>query len=104
MNLVGPILITGATGMLGSALTALCAQIGESCTALSEAELDITDADLVGAAVSRFSAAGGRVVINAAAYTDVEGAEEEEARAFAVNDGGARNIAASAHRDASARH
>jgi len=84
--------------MLGSALTALCARSGESCSAFSEAELDITDADLVDAAMCRFATDGGRVVINAAAYTDVERAEEDEERAFEVNDRGAENVAVSAHR------
>ncbi len=72
--------------------------------AYSEAQLDITDAAAVSAAVGRFAdeavvAAGRGLVINAAAYTDVERAEDDEERAFAVNDAGARNVA-----EAAARH
>ena len=99
MSPVGPILITGATGMLGSALTALCADSGECWSALPEANLDITDEPAVRSALSRFAADGGRVVINAAAYTDVERAEDDEARAFAVNDAGAANVAAAAKQE-----
>jgi dTDP-4-dehydrorhamnose reductase len=104
VDVIGPVLITGATGMLGQALTALCEELGVPCSAYSETQLDITDAAAVSAAVGRFAgeaaAPGGRgLAINAAAYTDVERAEDDEERAFAVNDAGARNIA-----EAAARH
>ncbi len=111
-SVIGPVFIAGATGMLGLALTSLCDELGLLCHPYSEAQLDITDAGAVDAAIARFAercggggacggpGAGGphAVVINAAAYTDVERAEDEEERAFAVNDRGARNLAEAAAR------
>jgi dTDP-4-dehydrorhamnose reductase len=80
------ILVTGAGGMLG---TDLSRALGDrEVTALGRRDLDITDA----AAVSR-AVAGHDVVINAAAYTDVDAAESDEAAAFAVNAGGAGTLA-----------
>ena len=107
MNTMGPVLITGASGMLGSALASLCGTLGVSCDAYPESELDITDAAAVADVVARFDArtrpqagaalgAAGGTVINAAAYTDVERAEDDEERAFAVNCQGARNVAEAA--------
>jgi dTDP-4-dehydrorhamnose reductase len=91
-------LITGATGMLGTALTALCDELGIECHPFAEADLDITDAAAVLAVAELFAAHGGRLIVNAAAYTDVERAEGDEARAFAVNDRGAKNVAEAAAR------
>ena len=91
-------LITGATGMLGTALTGLCGRLGIECHPYAEADLDITDAGAVSAAARLFAARGGRLIVNAAAYTDVEGAEDDEGRAFAVNDRGAGNVAEAAAR------
>ncbi|GAB3029798.1 dTDP-4-dehydrorhamnose reductase [Parafrigoribacterium mesophilum] len=82
-------LITGAAGMLGEDLQA--AFSGRDVTALSRAELDITDLDAVTAA-----AAGHDVIINAAAYTKVDDAETNEDLAFAVNATGAANLARAA--------
>jgi len=84
-------LITGAAGMLGHDLRSTLA--GRAVTALSHSDLDITDAAAVEAAV-----AGHDVVVNAAAYTDVDAAETDEARAHAVNAVGAANLAAAAGR------
>ncbi|WP_042418929.1 dTDP-4-dehydrorhamnose reductase [Streptacidiphilus anmyonensis] len=67
--------------MLGRDLCAALAQAGEDrVTAADRAALDVTDASAVRAAV-----AGHDVVVNCAAYTDVDGAEGEESRAEAVN-------------------
>lgn len=79
-------LITGAHGMLGQDLQQALA--GRDVTALSRADLDVTDADAVRAAV-----AGHDVVINAAAYTKVDDAEEHEDEAHAINATGAANLA-----------
>jgi dTDP-4-dehydrorhamnose reductase len=79
-------LVTGAGGMLG---TDLCRVLdGRDVTALGRGDLDITDTPAVRAAL-----AGHDVVINAAAYTDVDAAEGDEAAAFAVNATGAGNLA-----------
>ncbi|WP_349904906.1 dTDP-4-dehydrorhamnose reductase [Parafrigoribacterium humi] len=82
-------LITGAGGMLGQDLQQ--ALDGREVTALSRAELDVTDARATLAAV-----AGHDVVINAAAYTKVDDAESHEDEAYAINATGAENLARAA--------
>ena len=82
-------LITGANGMLGHDLQSVLT--GRDVTALSRAELDVTDLDAV-----RAASAGHDVVINAAAYTKVDDAEEHEDLAYAVNATGAANLATAA--------
>jgi len=58
---------------------------------MSRAQADITDADMVRAAIAETAPA---VVVNAAAYTDVDGAESERDQAFAINQAGASVVAA----------
>jgi dTDP-4-dehydrorhamnose reductase len=82
-------LIVGAGGMLGSDLQTALA--GREVTALTRAELDVTDSEAVLAAV-----AGHDVVINASAYTKVDDAETNEDLAYAVNATGAGNLATAA--------
>jgi dTDP-4-dehydrorhamnose reductase len=79
-------LVTGAAGMLGQDLVA--ALEGEKVTARSRAELDITDAEAVRAAV-----AGHDVVVNCAAWTKVDAAEDHEAEALRANGDGPRVLA-----------
>lgn len=79
-------LVTGAHGMLGHDL--MSALDGREVTLAGRAELDITDPMAVRAAV-----VGHDVVINAAAWTDVDGAESAEAEATAVNGVGPANLA-----------
>ncbi|MGI5140110.1 MULTISPECIES: dTDP-4-dehydrorhamnose reductase [unclassified Streptomyces] len=82
-------LITGAGGMLGRDLTEVLAGRGaQSVTALTRQDLDITDAAAVRAAVAAHD-----VVVNAAAWTDVDGAETEEAAATRINGEGPRVLA-----------
>ncbi|MFF2269689.1 dTDP-4-dehydrorhamnose reductase [Cellulosimicrobium cellulans] len=85
--------VTGAGGMLGTDLVALLHARGEDVRALDRAGLDVTDAAAVDAVVR-----GSDVVVNAAAYTAVDAAEDDEARAFAVNAVGAQHVARSAAR------
>ena len=86
-------LITGAGGMLGDAVREAVATLEGEVVALERSALDITDA----AAVRRaLEAAGPDAVINCAAYTDVDGAEADEAGAEAVNGEGAGVLAAAA--------
>jgi dTDP-4-dehydrorhamnose reductase len=82
-------LITGAAGMLGQDLQQALA--GRDVTALSRADLDITDQAAVDAAV-----AGHDVVVNAAAYTKVDDAESHEDDAHAVNARGPEVLATAA--------
>jgi len=79
-------LIAGAAGMLGRDLQDALA--GRDVTAVDRGELDITDLAAVREAV-----AGYDVIINAAAYTAVDAAEEHEADAYLVNAIGPRNLA-----------
>lgn len=81
------IFLTGATGQLGIALRHVLRD--QDLVAPSEVEADITDASIVG----RIADARPEVVIHAAAYTDVDGAESNPDRAYAVNADGTRNVA-----------
>ncbi len=87
------VLITGAAGMLGQDLVRACEQRGQDVVALSHSELDITDAAQVHAALSDAAAA---VVVNCAAFTDVDAAERDCGTALAVNGAGAGHVARAA--------
>ena len=82
------IVIAGAGGQLGGYLSSLAARQGRDVLALTSSQWDITDP----AAAERIVQPGD-VVINCAAYTDVDGAETDEAGAFAVNEAGPGHIA-----------
>ena len=85
--------ITGAAGMLGHDLVAAANAAGHEALAFPRADLDITD----GAAVTRALARSRPdVVVNSAAWTNVDGAETDEAGAQAVNGTGAGNVARAA--------
>jgi len=84
-------MVTGAAGMLGRDLIALLSERGEECHALVRADLDITDAAATADAVA---AVKPDVVVNCAAWTAVDAAEEHEAQARAINAGGAAGRAA----------
>ncbi|MFE2098921.1 MULTISPECIES: dTDP-4-dehydrorhamnose reductase [unclassified Streptomyces] len=82
-------LVTGARGLLGQdVLAVLAAHPGAVVTGLGRDQLDVTDPVAVRAAVT-----GHRVVVNCAAWTDVDGAERSEAEATAVNGTGVRHLA-----------
>jgi dTDP-4-dehydrorhamnose reductase len=84
------LLVTGAAGMLGRDVVAAAGDAGHEVAALARAELDITDAAGVRAAIE---ATRPDAIINCAAYTDVDGAEADEPSATAVNGAGAGNLA-----------
>src|SRR5204862_3744812 len=84
--------ILGAAGQLGRELLAT-ALPGSVVAALSHQELDVTDAKQVR---DHIVAHRPTLVINAAAYTAVDAAESDSARAFAVNAQGAANVAEAA--------
>ncbi|MEV4445140.1 MULTISPECIES: dTDP-4-dehydrorhamnose reductase [Streptomyces] len=82
-------LVTGAHGLLGRDVVAeLAADPDATVTGLSRDQLDITDPAAVCAAVT-----GHRVVVNCAAWTDVDGAERSETAATTVNGAGVRHLA-----------
>jgi dTDP-4-dehydrorhamnose reductase len=85
------ILITGAAGMLGHDVVEAAG--AHEAVALSRAELDITDERAVHAAMQRVRP---DVVVNCAAWTDVDGAERAADAALAVNGVGAGVVAAMA--------
>lgn len=95
-------LIAGSGGMLGTALQARIADRGERCVAPAERDLDITDPEAVEQAVSSFATGltqGERgVLVNAAAYTNVERAEDDVQTAYLVNETGAAYLAKAACR------
>ena len=84
-------LVTGAAGMLGRDLTNLLGARGEDFTPLARADLDITD---VAAVTELVVAVKPDVVVNCAAWTAVDAAEDHEEEASAVNCLGAANMAA----------
>ena len=75
------VLVTGARGLLGAAITREFAQ-GHEVLALDRGALDVTD----GGAVERVvSCARPDLLVNCAAYNDVDGAEDAPDTALAVN-------------------
>jgi dTDP-4-dehydrorhamnose reductase len=87
------LLVTGASGMLGRDVMLAAGNAGHDVVGFGHTELDITDA---GALSSKFELERPDVVINCAAWTDVDGAEEAEEAALAVNGTAAGNVAAAA--------
>jgi dTDP-4-dehydrorhamnose reductase len=82
-------LVTGAGGMLGRDVVEVLTAGGAEVTAATRADLDVADAGAVAAAVP-----GHDVVVNAAGWTDVDGAETHEAEATRVNGLGPQLLAA----------
>jgi dTDP-4-dehydrorhamnose reductase len=89
------LLVTGAAGMLGRDVCEAAGAAGHEVLALARADLDVVDAAAVNAAVAD---ARPDAVVNCAAWTDVDGAEADEATATAVNRDGAGHVAAAAVR------
>lgn len=82
-------LITGAKGMLGNMLGKVFAV--EKPTLWDRDELDITNLEQVRKKIGELKP---EVIVNTAAYTDVDGAESDRELAFAVNETGVKNLAA----------
>jgi dTDP-4-dehydrorhamnose reductase len=86
-----PVLIIGRTGQLA---TELLARLPDA-VGLEPPEFDMTDAGQIAAAIERHRP---QAVINAAAYTAVDKAEDDRALAFAVNATGPRLLGEAAAR------
>lgn len=87
------VLITGADGQLGRALQRSVPRKAE-LTALNRRQLDITQPS----SVETVCKVAPDLIVNAAAYTAVDKAEEERASAYAVNANGAEHMAQAAQR------
>jgi dTDP-4-dehydrorhamnose reductase len=91
-----PYLVVGSKGMLGTDLVNLLQRRGLQTVALDIDEIDIRMADSVRDAFAKYRPG---VVINVAAYTDVDGCESKPEEAFSINAQGPKNLA-EASRDA----
>ncbi|MCV7257988.1 dTDP-4-dehydrorhamnose reductase [Mycobacterium shimoidei] len=87
------IVITGAGGQVGGCLAAEAVRQGREVLALTSSQWDITDPGAAERIVEN-----GDVVVNCAAYTDVDAAETDREAAYAVNAEGPRHIAAACAR------
>jgi len=85
-------LVVGADGQLGRCMTELLEEKSTPYIALGHHQLDITDAVAVDRA---FEGLKPTIVLNAAAWTAVDDAEEREADALRVNAHGPANLASS---------
>jgi dTDP-4-dehydrorhamnose reductase len=83
------ILLTGGSGRLGTELRAELSISGVEIFAPPRAELDITRFEMISEALKSYDP---DVVVHAAAYTDVAGAETEREVCWASNVGGTRNV------------
>ena len=101
MKKILELLVTGARGMLGTAMQTVAGGRGVAVSPYDETQLDITDEQAVREVFAAFAGRLSRAevagaVLNAAAYTDVEGAEDAPDLARLVNAEGARIVAAAA--------
>lgn len=84
------VLITGANGMVAKAVKARCVENDDEVFAMSRAELNISSDSRTNAVVTEIAP---DVVINCAAYTDVDGAETNHDLNFGANHIGVKNLA-----------
>jgi dTDP-4-dehydrorhamnose reductase len=82
--------VTGADGMLGSALVQSCLNKRIDITGTSRQEANILQFDALSSMAAHIRPTH---MVNCAAYTDVDGAEREPQLAISVNTEGAGNIA-----------
>jgi dTDP-4-dehydrorhamnose reductase len=87
------ILVTGAAGMLGSDVVRAAEFVNHEVVGLERPDLDVTDRQAVVRTLLRERP---EAVVNCAAYTDVDGAEDDLDAATDVNAEGAGNVAAAA--------
>ena len=90
-------LLLGADGQLGRSLQDVLSASGIEFVAAGRAVADITDIASVESCVKNMTPS---VIINMAAWTDVDGAESHRDEAFLVNATGAENVAKMAAADA----
>ncbi len=84
------VLITGVNGMVAQAAVEHCRSIGDEIVGLTRQDLDISSRAEVLAAFDTF---GPEIVLNCAAYTDVDGAEMNAEACYRANAVGVENLA-----------
>ncbi len=84
------VLVTGANGMVAKSAIEYCRSIGDEVLALTRQELDISDRNAV---FEFFEREQPEAVLNCAAYTDVDGAENNHKLCFEANVIGVENLA-----------
>ena len=89
------LLVTGAAGMLGQRVVRDARALGHDVTGIDLPDLDLTDDEATGTRIAQLAP---EAIINCAAYTNVDAAEEHEDVALAVNGHAAGNLARAAGR------
>ena len=92
------VLVTGAAGLVGRAVGEHCHNLGDGVLLFQRNELDITDPHAVRETISETKP---DVVINCAAWTNVDACESDPDRAFAANATGPELLAAACKEAAS---
>ncbi|MDE3069135.1 MAG: dTDP-4-dehydrorhamnose reductase [Acidobacteriota bacterium] len=87
------LLVTGAGGMLAADVLGAAERAGHEAIPLGRESLDVTRGEAVSEALARLPA---DALLNCAAFTDVDGAEQAREAAFAVNATGAGHLARAA--------
>lgn len=85
--------MTGAAGMLGHKVAAHAERLGHDVVSADIAQFDLIDPDSTRAFVAETEP---EAIINCAAFTNVDAAEEQEDKALAINADGAGNLARAA--------
>jgi len=88
-------LISGSGGLVGRALVQVCQESADDFVAYDHSQLDISDTHQVEDAISTIRP---DVVINCAAWTNVDGCENDSKYAFAANAEGPENLARSSRK------
>ncbi|HEY3038428.1 MAG TPA: dTDP-4-dehydrorhamnose reductase [Pyrinomonadaceae bacterium] len=89
------VLVTGAGGMVGRAVCQYCSSSGDLVLSYDHHALDIADPDRVMQTIRNNKP---DAVINCAAWTDVDGCELDQERAFAANARGPENLASASRK------
>lgn len=89
-EIAGPVLVTGAMGMLGREV---CSRLGDATRGLTHQQLDITDRESIEQALHELKPT---TIVNCAAWTDVDGAEAHPTEGRALNADGVKLLAEAA--------